>query len=556
MAKTEIDDTQIRPGTSNQILGTNAAATADEYKTLNGTTNEITVTNGVGSITLSTPLTSAIAYTLPSTRGTSGYFLQTDGSTANLVWAAGGSGSPAGSNGDVQFNNSGAFGADAGNFDYSSSTHSLTLAGKIKTGDGSAGAPSYTFTSDSTTGMYHDPAYNGGTALQFTLAGTLVLSLNSIGGIECEPKIDARGGIFVPGANVSIETAGAGNGLIFTDSGGYNPILLTYPAGGASAYNLILPPAQGAANTFLKNDGSGNLSWTAGGGVSSLNSLTGALSIVGTTNEITVTPSGTNITLSTPFTSAQALTFPAGTGTSGYVLSTNGSGTLSWIAGGSGTVNSGTQYQLAYYATSTTAVSGLTLITASRALVSDTNGLPVAATTTATEIGYVNGVTSAIQTQFTGKRANFSNGQLPGTATNDNATAGNVGEYIASVVSGGSPITLVTGVWTNFTSIALSAGDWEVTGLGSVNFGPVYTGNILLGLSLYSGSTYTDLAYGDNTAEFCYPLTASSTISSTSVPAWRVSAATAVTVYIKVFATFSAGTTPSAYGRVSARRMR
>ena len=39
---------------------------------------------------------------------------------------------------------------------------------------------------------------------------------------------------------------------------------------------------------------------TGSAGVSSLNTLTGALSIAGTTNEITVTPSGSNITLSTP----------------------------------------------------------------------------------------------------------------------------------------------------------------------------------------------------------------------------------------------------------------
>lgn len=39
-------------------------------------------------------------------------------------------------------------------------------------------------------------------------------------------------------------------------------------------------------------------------------------------------------------------------------------------------------------------------ITASRALVSDANGIPTHSTTTATEIGYVNGVTSAIQTQI------------------------------------------------------------------------------------------------------------------------------------------------------------
>jgi hypothetical protein len=42
-------------------------------------------------------------------------------------------------------------------------------------------------------------------------------------------------------------------------------------------------------------------------------------------------------------------------------------------------------------------------ITASRALVSDANGLPTHATTTSTEIGYVNGVTSAIQTQLDAK---------------------------------------------------------------------------------------------------------------------------------------------------------
>lgn len=71
--------------------------------------------------------------------------------------------------------------------------------------------------------------------------------------------------------------------------------------------------------------------------------------------------------------------------------------------GGSGTVNTGTQYQLAYYATSANAVNGLTLITANKALQSDSNGLPVASTVTNTELGYVSGVTSAIQTQLNAK---------------------------------------------------------------------------------------------------------------------------------------------------------
>lgn len=52
------------------------------------------------------------------------------------------------------------------------------------------------------------------------------------------------------------------------------------------------------------------------------------------------------------------------------------------------------------------AYSKLAALTASRALVSDGSGFVAAATTTATEIGYVNGVTSSIQTQLDGKAPN------------------------------------------------------------------------------------------------------------------------------------------------------
>ncbi len=51
------------------------------------------------------------------------------------------------------------------------------------------------------------------------------------------------------------------------------------------------------------------------------------------------------------------------------------------------------------------ALNKLAATTASRALVSDASGFVTAATTTSTEIGYVNGVTSAIQTQINSKIA-------------------------------------------------------------------------------------------------------------------------------------------------------
>lgn len=54
-------------------------------------------------------------------------------------------------------------------------------------------------------------------------------------------------------------------------------------------------------------------------------------------------------------------------------------------------------------ASAAVALSKLAVVTASRALVSDVSGFVSPATTTATELGYVNGVTSAIQTQLDAK---------------------------------------------------------------------------------------------------------------------------------------------------------
>lgn len=53
-----------------------------------------------------------------------------------------------------------------------------------------------------------------------------------------------------------------------------------------------------------------------------------------------------------------------------------------------------------------------TAVTASRAVVTDANGLPSASATTATELGYVSGVTSAIQTQLGTKATITGNAQV------------------------------------------------------------------------------------------------------------------------------------------------
>lgn len=62
-----------------------------------------------------------------------------------------------------------------------------------------------------------------------------------------------------------------GKPVYFQDNSGSNRVDISAPATISASYSLNLPTAQGAANTYLKNDGSGNLSWAAasgGGGIS------------------------------------------------------------------------------------------------------------------------------------------------------------------------------------------------------------------------------------------------------------------------------------------------
>jgi len=81
-------------------------------------------------------------------------------------------------------------------------------------------------------------------------------------------------------------------------------------------------------------------------------------------------------------------------------LTVNGSDELTF---GGGALLSGAIVDAEVDAAAAITLSKLAVVTASRALVSSAGGVITAGTTTAAEIGYVNGVTSAIQTQIDGK---------------------------------------------------------------------------------------------------------------------------------------------------------
>lgn len=99
---------------------------------------------------------------------------------------------------------------------------------------------------------------------------------------------------------------------------------------------------------------------------------------------------------------------------------------------------SGTAYS--WVTNDATGVMQDTAVTASRAVATDANGLPVASATTATELGFVSGVTSSIQTQLNAKQST--------TLTNAHILVGN-GSNVATDVAVSGDLTLAnTGAFT------------------------------------------------------------------------------------------------------------
>jgi len=141
-----------------------------------------------------------------------------------------------------------------------------------------------------------------------------------------------------------------------------------------------------------------------------------------------------------------------------------------------------------------------------------------------------------------------------GTTTNDNALAGQVGEFISSQVLLGGAVPLTTLVTVNVTSINLTAGDWDVWGV--VGFSPGASTAIVGiqgGVSLTSASipgVSTSSAFTLLTLPFTTGITQTVSVGQT-----RVSIAVTTTVYLVAMSTFSGGTL-GAYGAVNARRAR
>jgi hypothetical protein len=142
-------------------------------------------------------------------------------------------------------------------------------------------------------------------------------------------------------------------------------------------------------------------------------------------------------------------------------------------------------------------------------------------------------------------------GGIVGTTAAGNATAGNLGEYVPSLIASGSAVSLTTATAANVTSISLTAGDWDVG--GNVNF--TETTSTVTARSAGISTTTATLPTDGSEAYCGVQSTLTSEINTISLPRKRINVSSTTTVYLVGSATFSAGTC-AGFGTITARRVR
>ena len=137
-----------------------------------------------------------------------------------------------------------------------------------------------------------------------------------------------------------------------------------------------------------------------------------------------------------------------------------------------------------------------------------------------------------------------------GVVDGSDAAAGQIGEVISSVVTGPG-VTLTTAVTANVTSIALTAGDWDVQGevWAALNGG---ASSIMAGISPTS-ATILGTSFAVSNTRFALTFPAGTPV--LPLRPCRVSLAAPATYYLVAQVTFSTSTT-TAFGNIWARRAR
>ena len=142
-------------------------------------------------------------------------------------------------------------------------------------------------------------------------------------------------------------------------------------------------------------------------------------------------------------------------------------------------------------------------------------------------------------------------GGIVGTVAGGSAASGIVGEYISSSVVVGSAVALTSGIGANMTSISLTAGDWDVSGIINFRLGASTSVTSLFGGASLTSATHDSFQFSHRAAAF---VPGTSDIGY-AAPTRRFTFSGTTTVYAVATAGFTISTC-GAWGFISARRVR
>lgn len=155
---------------------------------------------------------------------------------------------------------------------------------------------------------------------------------------------------------------------------------------------------------------------------------------------------------------------------------------------------------------------------------------------------------------------------IRGTTTNDAAATGFVGETVKGSTLFASRIALSTGTAANIASVALTAGDWDISGaIGFIQSGTTNITGLLASISATSATVPAN-------STFCVPnssgeyrterdfgssgfVPAGNFIIDLAIPRYRVSLSGSATLYLVARSSFTVSAN-EAFGFIEARRMR